>query len=381
MTEFCLFSAKKCISDPMPKKKKVFVCAQGPFLLSYIHDAMTPKPYWILRHHGSSSIRSLHHAHGLLAIGDESGKASLVDLNTLRPRFFWTAHTDSILTVVIVNSDQVITHARDNSLKLWKLPSAPASLGMSALIGSTSNDKDPSTVSPELVRTIGVNALNFAKCSHLSSLLAVPNALDAAYIDILDLTNGHRTSEAVGRPDIKPPSRNRLPIVMSLHLLSPDELIVGYEDGYVKRWNARELVWASRCHSESVMSVSISDRGFGVSVGADDRVARFDLITGEVRLSQTRTAGKSSVEIAPDGETFLVGAWDGSITVYSASNMTRLGSLDYHRNTVECLTFATVAIPAEDEEEEDDDALQDSAQQLVLAAGGRDGKVSLWKYH
>lgn len=294
------------------EEEKCSSVRKGPLSLSPHHDAMTPKPYWILRHHGSSSIRSLHHAHGSLAIGDESGKASLVDLTALRPRFVWTAHTDSILTVVVVDSDQVITHARDNSLKLWKLPPAHDSLGTSALIGSTSDDDNPSTATPELVRIIGVNALNFAKCSHLSSLVAVPNALDAAYIDILDLTNGHRTSEAVGRPDIKPSSRNRLPIVMSIHLLSPDELIAGYEDGYVKRWNARELVWASRCHSESVMSVSISDRGFGVSVGADDRIARFDLITGDVQLSQTRTAGKSSVEIAPDGETFVVGAWDGS---------------------------------------------------------------------
>lgn len=79
---------------------------------------------------------------------------------------------------------------------------------------------------------------------------------------------------------------------------------------------------------------------------------------------------------------FSTVTFDRRITVYSASNMTRLGSLDYHRNTVECLAFATVALSAEAEEDDDDDhAPQETTQQLILAAGGRDGKVSLWKYH
>lgn len=104
---------------------------------------------------------------------------------------------------------------------------------------------------PELVRTIGVNALNFSKCSYWNGKVAVPNALDAAYIDILDLQTGTREHEAIGRPDIKPSAGTRLPIVMSLHLLD-DGVVAGYEDGYLKRWRLDgELVWSTRGHSES----------------------------------------------------------------------------------------------------------------------------------
>ncbi|EST07555.1 WD40 repeat [Kalmanozyma brasiliensis GHG001] len=334
---------------------------------------MNPKPFWILRHHGSSPIRSIHHAHSLLAIGDDGGIVSLVNLVTFRPRFKWIAHTDSILTVLIVASDQVVTHARDNTLKLWHLPPTPPSLGLAE-----------SSVEPELIREIGVNALNFARCSHHAGHIAVPHTLDAAYIDILDLHTGKRESEAIGRPDVKPTSR--LAIVMSLHLMKDDVVVAGYEDGWVKKWRDGELMWSARCHSESVMSVAVCEKeSFGVSVGADDRIARFDLESGTVDWTRTRTPGKASVAISPDGKTVAVGGWDGSLKVYSTSTLTELGSLSYHRDTVECLAFA-LANRGDQAEQDDSDDDADSGNgstgtQLVLAAGGKDGKVSLWKYH
>ncbi len=102
---------------------------------------------------------------------------------------------------------------------------------------------------------------------------------------------------------------------MSLHLLQ-DAVIAGYEDGRVKKWCHKDsdLIWEERCHSESVMSTAIhhANLGFGISVGADDRIARFDLTTGKSTLMQTKAPGKASVAIAPDGKTFAVGGWDGS---------------------------------------------------------------------
>ncbi|CDR88641.1 uncharacterized protein SPSC_05245 [Sporisorium scitamineum] len=343
---------------------------------------MNPKPYWILRHHGSSSIRSLHYAHNLLAVGDEAGSVSLVDLVTLRPKFHWTAHEDSILTVIVVDAGQVITHARDNTLKLWSLPPSTRSIGTT----TSGNGGGDSAIQPHLIRTIPVNALNFARCSHLSHNLALPNVLDAAYIDIISLRTGLRLHEAIGRPNITsstPPKR--LPIVMSLHLLPDSTVIAGYEDGFIKKWRLEsgELIWTARCHSESVMSLSVA-RGFGVSVAADDRIARFDLTSGATQLTQTKLPGNASTAIAPDEKSFAVGAWNGSINVYSTSHSpAHLGTLNYHRDTVECLTFAHVKVSEkdvqDDSSDEDDDDTQDA--QLVLAAGGRDGKISLWKYH
>lgn len=65
--------------------------------------------------------------------------------------------------------------------------------------------------------------------------------------------------------------------------------------------------------------------------------------------------------------------------------MTELGHLSYHRDTVECLSFAMIKSGAQDEDSTDDDSDTEeggaSQPHLVLAAGGRDGKISLWKYH
>ncbi len=177
-----------------------------PHLICFTHHRQTRsnggrrrvmKPYWILRHHGSSSIRSLHHHrdHRLLGIGDDKGSVSLVDLKLLRARWRWDAHTDSILTVHIVSQHQILTHARDNTLKLWTLPDTPPSFG-----AATQTSSDATSTTPTLIRTIGVNALNFSKCAYFDGKVAVPNALDAAYIDILDLNSGMRTHEAIADP-------------------------------------------------------------------------------------------------------------------------------------------------------------------------------------
>lgn len=78
----------------------------------------------------------------------------------------------------------------------------------------------------------------------------------------------------------------------------------------------------------------------------------------------------------------------------------QLPSLHYHRDTVECLAFAYVTISeddddedqAEDQDQEDEDEEDEEKDEresgqvtaknteLILAAGGRDGKISLWKY-
>ncbi|GAC76538.1 protein required for fusion of vesicles in vesicular transport [Moesziomyces antarcticus T-34] len=339
------------------------------------------KPYWILRHHGSSSIRSIHHDRHSLFVGDETGAVSIVDLHHLRPTVRWNAHTDSILTVISLG-DHVLTHSRDNNVHLWKLPDSSPALGTLSQVDDAQK--------PQLVTSVGVNALNFSRCAYNDARIAVPNALDAAYIDVIELQSGVRLVEAIGRPDIKRTAGSRMPIVMSLHLVAGG-VVAGYEDGWVKRWTLDgELVWQTRCHSESVMSTAISTK-FGVSVGADDRIARFDLLTGEMQLLQTKTPGKASVAIAPDANTFVVGAWDGSIRAYSMADLTELGNLSYHSDTVECLEFASMPNPddeTDDDDDDDDSSDRHSSQhtppardnQLVLAAGGRDGKISLWKY-
>jgi hypothetical protein len=76
------------------------------------------------------------------------------------------------------------------------------------------------------------------------------------------------------------------------------------------------------------------------------------------------------------------------------ADLTELGNLSYHSDTVECLEFASMPNQDDDTDDDDDDDDDDDSSdrhssqhtqpardnQLVLAAGGRDGKISLWKY-
>ncbi|SPC66826.1 uncharacterized protein UHOD_02347 [Ustilago sp. UG-2017b] len=352
------------------------------------------KPYWIIRHHGSTPIRSLssHPTLNMLAAGDDCGQVSLLDLTSFRPRFKWKAHSDSILTVLVLSKTSVLTHARDNTLKLWKLPSS-SSPWLGTGVGRVEERQ------PECVRMIAVNGLNFSKCSYREGLVALPNTLDAAYIDILDLNTGIRTHEAIGKADISR-SASRLPIVMSLHLTS-NAVIAGYEDGWVKNWSLSGiLLWQQRCHSEPLTSLDISEHhSFGISVAADDRLVRFSLHCQHDKhtpdMARTNTAGHASIVIAPNGKTCALAAWNGSIRVYSVENkqIEQLFSLQYHSDTVECLAFAYVTTSQDDEDEDEEDEEDEEKDErksgqvtaknteLILAAGGRDGKISLWKYH
>ncbi|UTT94259.1 hypothetical protein NDA17_006203 [Ustilago hordei] len=367
------------------------------------------KPYWIIRHHGSTAIRSLssHPSLNMLAAGDDCGLVSLSDLTNFRPRFKWKAHTDSILTVVILSRTCLLTHSRDNTLKLWKLPSSSCS---SSWFGSGVRGVEERQ--PECVRMIAVNGLNFSKCSYRKGFVALPNTLDAAYIDVIDINTGIRTHEAIGKADISP-SAFRLPIVMSLHLTS-NTVIAGYEDGWLKKWTlSGSLLWQKRCHSEPLTCLDISQHlSFGMSVAADDRLVRFSLHSQHdiysPDMTRTNTPGHASIAIAPNGTSCALAAWNGSIRVYSVENtqIEQLSSLHYHTDTVECLAFAYVKIREddddedqqqdqedededEDEDEEDEDEEKDEREsgqvtakntELILAAGGRDGKISLWKY-
>lgn len=82
------------------------------------------------------------------------------------------------------------------------------------------------------------------------------------------------------------------------------------------------------------------------------------------------------------------------IRLYSTKTFKQLGTLDYHKNGVQALTFARIdeggsgVAPGwtgeggDEDEDEDDDGFSSSeieARKRWLVAGGKDGRVSIWE--
>ncbi|SPO38538.1 uncharacterized protein PSFLO_04016 [Pseudozyma flocculosa] len=391
-----------------------------------------PAPFWVLRHHSPHSIQHLFvdsHTQLLIA-GDAIGRVSVTHLDHYRQHAFWSPHSDSILGVNL-HGNLAITHGRDNRLALWRLANthrghrAAAAAGADAI--AIPNHTAPHSISipsrlvqslptPTLVCQLEVNALNFARFSLLltnppahaattiddddthppfQALIAVPHTLDAAWFDVFHLPTGNRIHQAVSKPDIAAKPGHRQPIIMSLRLLRPRRTphgslacLVGYEDGYVKLWSHDQptgwtLAWQRRLHSESVMDISLTDDGeHGVS-DADTQPL----------ISETGKPGRAAVSVRNDDKVIAAAGWDGRIRLHSSATLQELGSLDYHRDTVETLAFfehrgQQPGVDSDDDVEDDlghhsgEDTqrrpLEISQTQSALAAGGRDGKISLW---
>ncbi|KAG2083532.1 WD40-repeat-containing domain protein [Suillus cothurnatus] len=395
-----------------------------------------PSPIHLLRSH-SSAVNTLFIStdNERIYSGDSSGQAVVTSTRSLRPLASWKAHTDSLLGIEEWGF-QIITHGRDNKLHVWARPEESASIR-----------QGPATLSDLLIPTIcysmDVNALNYCRFSLLvlgrasaqEGLLAVPNLVESALVDIWSLPSRQRLHAGIGDPlntsatafsDGRSGSKSG--IIMSMHLFystssAPSSststrelrLLCAYEDGSVvlrkrtapenkqtiegRGW---EVVWKSKLHVESVMAMTVSsDCTFALTVSADHLVGRYNLsIVNRMPRKRPRNAtalgiafktkhpGNGAVAIRNDGRVCAIGGWDGKVRLYSTKTLKLLGTLVHHKQGCQAVMFASHSIDRvplcrdleEDDSGDDDDITVEEkrARDRWLIAGSTDAKVSIW---
>ncbi|GAA5821694.1 hypothetical protein JCM11251_000976 [Rhodosporidiobolus azoricus] len=181
------------------------------------------------------------------------------------------------------------------------------------------------------------------------------------------------------------------------------------------------VVWKEKGHKDAVMSLSIdSSKRFAYTVGADHFVCKyrvFDLNEEEALLprilvEETTSPGKAAIAARGDGKLVAVGGWDGECRLYSAKTLTPLAVLSHHRSSLQAVAFSPLSPPitldprsssfsssAGDappflpiEEDSDDSDTDEEAtkpeggketkkRKVWLAAGGQEGKISLWEVY
>nr|OQO29416.1 hypothetical protein B0A51_02234 [Rachicladosporium sp. CCFEE 5018] len=371
------------------------------------------QPKYTLRGHTAQvhAVRFLRRNSRLLT-GDADGWIILWSVPIKRPVAAWRAHAQTILGVGVwgKGDEKIITHGRDNKLHVWQIRQEDeTSLSKILPIEETTIERR----APWLLHSLDVNALNFcsfAMCpvpslnqsTEESILVAVPGINDGA-ITITSLPSQTRVASI---PPIAGINTGMLMALRLHHASTSLTVLAGYESGHVAlfRKPSSGQTWkpsyVAKAHAQPVLSL---DLALGLracfSSSADAIIARHTLdASTEPALLRTRHAGQQSLVVRSDERVFATAGWDGRVRVYGTKRgMTELAVLKWHKEGCYAVAFADVLDEAEqadgpetvvkrqDEAEITTTAMTvsqrreaNSAKTHWLAAGSKDGKVSLW---
>jgi WD40 repeat protein len=227
-------------------------------------------------------------------------------------------------------------------------------------------------------------------------LVAVPGVQDGL-ISITSLPAATRFAT------IPPPKETSTGMLMAVSLYYPKNatsplVAAGYESGHVALWHFKsstskwETAYLHKSHLQPVLSLDIApSMGCFFSRSADAIVARHPLGESELetKVVQTKHAGQQSLSVRGDGKIFATAGWDGRVRVYAMKGMKELAVLKWHKEGCYGTAFAEVLDDQAQNGNQDGAVVGREltiAQQRAhksqsthwLAAGSKDGKVSLW---
>ncbi|KAL9634189.1 MAG: hypothetical protein Q9204_003099 [Flavoplaca sp. TL-2023a] len=383
------------------------------------------QPTFVLRGH-SAQVHAVHFIQGNTRLLSADAEGWLVSWNlaSKRPVAVWRAHGNAVLGIGSWGQDRVITHGRDNKLAVWQL-----GVRDEEAIGKTLPvDKPPSTTpQPWLLHMLTVNTLNF--CSFTMCLdgmpqpytvhtaikarkhpppilIAVPNTMDSGGIDIYQLPSETRAAVIHADRDIT----TGMVMALGIHTESTKlQVVAGYESGHTMVFVQNDpgaqfqRLYCAQSHTQPSLSRLVLDAIIAKHpLPAAPGIWKTEL--KPFKVIQTKHSGQQGLHVRSDGRIFATAGWDARLRIYSAKTMKELAVLKWHK--VGCYTTAFAEIgncfltkaedggPIKQEDIEDPDektAVRISAVTTVqqrreakaqsthwLAAGSKDGKISLW---
>ncbi|KAL8694831.1 MAG: hypothetical protein Q9218_000590 [Villophora microphyllina] len=267
-------------------------------------------------------------------------------------------------------------------------------------------------------------------------LVAVPNTIDSGGIDMYQLPSESRAAVIHADRNIT------TGMVMALNIQAVSarlQVIAGYESGhtmvYVQNDPGAQFqrLYAAQPHTQPspylryarpfacvdislVLSMAIlPSRDYFLTSSADAVIAKHPLPAVQgvwktelkpFKVVQTKHSGQQGLRVRSDGKIFVTAGWDARVRVYSCKTLKELAVLKWHKVGCYATAFAELAdcgpVKMEDDisikqenetESQDESALshrtsavttvqqrRDAKAQSThwLAAGSKDGKVSLW---
>ena len=220
-------------------------------------------------------------------------------------------------------------------------------------------------------------------------LVGVPGSKDSE-IELYSLPSEKKVA-LIPAPTL---SKGRAGMVMALCLCRAGHdqalhVACGYESGlaclYRQAVNAGkwELIYSAQPHSQPILSMDIAPSlNAFYSSGADAVVAKHPLYAaqGTIKEVQTKHAGQQGTCVRNDDRILATSGWDSRIRIYSAKSLKELAVLKWHKEGCYAVCFGKI-LPEEDRESQKTVAEMREArvkQTHWLAAGSKDGKISLW---
>lgn len=276
--------------------------------------------------------------------------------------------------------------------------------------------------------------------THRAVLFAVPNALDSGGIDIFHLPSERRICTIASDPSIK--TGMVMAVNLFLSQCGDVNVVSAYEDGHVMAFVHRgpispatleigqltsnpwkwERLYTTRPHSQPVLSLDTAPtHDYFITSAADALITKHPINSpssaghipaatrtedSPLKIVNTKHSGQQGLRIRNDGKVFATAGWDSRVRVYSGKTMKELAVLKWHKEGCYAVTFGEVNRPTQsgtsnqplDPQQQPDEteqtqvfrapslslaAVHKQRNQKVqqthwLAAGSKDGKISLW---
>ncbi|KAI9728191.1 MAG: ASTRA complex subunit [Chrysothrix sp. TS-e1954] len=398
-------------------------------------SAGPPQPSYVLRGH-AVPVHSLHFTRNntRLLSGDAEGFVVCWSLVTKRAVASWQAHAGPILGLGSWGDDRIITHGRSESLCVWALTLGDEDGGVLSTLLPV-ECVSAARQAPWILHRLEISTLTFCsfascsvqRCSVASASVSQQapeerraqddSAPGSSLNPLLIAVCGSRDTqvEIYQLPDEKQvalvpetdQSQGKTGMVMALQLRydAEDEtllLAAAYESGRAcvfmqtpsqgKRW--REI-YSAQPHSQPVLSLSMAPASrFFFTSSADAIIARHPLLPhldGDENQAQVNThhAGQQGLKVRDDGKIMATAGWDARVRVYSVKTLKEVAVLKWHKEGCYAVAFADVHYRKSQERHVNSSkrvasqSISRSREKQVtethwLAAGSKDGKITLW---
>lgn len=293
-------------------------------------------------------------------------------------------------------------HGRDGTLRVWNIHDVgepDAGFSDKLPIEKLAEERKH----PWLLHALAISTLNFCAFAGLenaaeaatpdgasSFLVAVPGEKDSN-VEVYQLPS----EKQVAMIPAPAQSSGRAGMVMALGMCrtgSSSESIhiaCGYENGraclYKQTIQAGKwiMIYDAQPHTQPILSLQVAPAaGAFFTSGADAVVAKHPLYhaDGTIKEAQTKHSGQQGISIRSDGRILATAGWDSRIRVYSSKTLKELAVLKWHKQGCYAVDFAWLTF-ATDSDPGNTVAEKRKARVRAthwLAAGAKDGKISLW---
>lgn len=314
---------------------------------------LPPDPVYILRSSEMDNVNSLFFRNGdHLFAGTLKGEIHLWDLATNRGIFKLLTGTSEPVLAMHHTEDLLISQSRKNLIKIWNLTNS----GYKAVT--------------EIPENNNVGFCRMEITSDRKSLVIPINTNDISLYN-LDGFQQQMTLSLNSDEDMK--GLGMIMCMKCLNINGQFYILAVYESGDFLTWDLRcNKVINRRRLEEDGPTLTVdydlkTNRGIYGGTGNKISVFNYNLSTMEIYKKQDITIknpGIDCVRIRADCKVFATGGWDGHIRIFSWKSLRPLAVLTDHKDAVMDVAYSGTPVTM--------------YKAPIMAAGGKDGQISLW---